>query len=504
MGRLGATIKRENDQDGRGLMNIPLILLIALPFIGGLLVIFPGRFLRVLRWIFGLLSAAGTGVLLVYIFREFQPRIESGFSIWKMNSAAGFQFSISTVSLVIAAAFTLLYFFVLLYAIGYYRKNEEADTEFHTLSLFMLGSSLGLLFTNDIIFIFLFWEIAAVAAWRLIGFERTSTKIAVAGRTLLINFFGSALMLVGFMLLVINSGTVNGTFDVSSITFNLGGMGGNLPVLAGVLILAGVFAKSAVIPLYIWVPQAYAVSPIPAVALLAGMIENLGLIVFMKVFGGTFTLTAAWQSTLLWIALASSIVAGGAALVVKDYRKILGYSTVSQLAFVLAGFALISQVGQVATGAVLFIIAHGIAKATLLLGYGAVELKMGDRDISNQGRLVARFPLIFTGVIIATLSVIGLPPLLGFFAKIDVIFGILNFKLGGILIGAGFILASVFTLLYMLRLISSVFLKGSAPTKESGVRQPIYLSVIVLLLSLTLLGVSVGMKSLVSYLGGGG
>ncbi|MBN2380418.1 hypothetical protein JXM67_11520 [candidate division WOR-3 bacterium] len=486
-------------------MNIPLILLIALPFIGGLLVIFPGRFLRVLRWIFGLLTAAGSGVLLVYIFREYQPKIESGFNIWTTaNAVGGFQFSISTVSLVIAAAFTLLYLFVLLYAIGYYRKNEDADTEFHTLSLFMLGSSLGLLFTSDIIFIFLFWEIAAVAAWRLIGFERTSTKIAVAGRTILINFFGSALMLVGFMLLVINSGTLDGTFDVSSITFNLSGMGGNMPVLAGVLILAGVFAKSAVIPLYIWVPQAYAASPIPAVALLAGMIENLGLIVFMKVFGGTFTLSGAWQPTLLWIALASSIVAGGAALVVKDFRKILGYSTVSQLAFILAGFALISQSGHVAKGAVVFIIAHGLAKASLLMGYGAVEQKMETRDIMSQGRLLTRFPVLFVGIIIATLSIIGLPPLLGFFPKVDIIFGILNFKPGGILIGVGFILASVFTLLYMLRLISSVFLKGPPPSGESRIRQPVFLSVIVLVLSLTLLAASLGMKSLLNYLGQGG
>ncbi|MBD3286251.1 hypothetical protein GF338_07935, partial [candidate division WOR-3 bacterium] len=295
-------------------MNLPLVLLIAVPFVGGLLVIFPGRFLKILRWIFGLLTVVGAGFLL---FLCFKTELGSGFSVWHINFAekaeqaiesSSLQFLTSPETLVIAAAFIILYLFVLLYSIGYYKKGGEADTEYHALSLFMLGSSLGLLFTQDLIFIYLFWEIAAIAAWRLIGFERTKTKIAIAARTILINFFGSALMLIGFMLLVLNSGAVEGGFAVSKMSLNLADMGGIMPTLAGILILAGVFAKSAVIPLYIWVPQAYGASPIPVVALLAGMIENLGLVVFMKIFGQTFALEGAWQPALLWIALASSLV----------------------------------------------------------------------------------------------------------------------------------------------------------------------------------------------------
>ncbi|GAI47808.1 unnamed protein product, partial [marine sediment metagenome] len=75
--------------------------------------------------------------------------------------------------------------------------------------LFMLGSAMGLLFTNDLVFIYIFWEIAAVAAWRLIGFGRTQEKISIAARTLLINFFGSAFMLVGFLLLASEFGSLN-------------------------------------------------------------------------------------------------------------------------------------------------------------------------------------------------------------------------------------------------------------------------------------------------------
>jgi formate hydrogenlyase subunit 3/multisubunit Na+/H+ antiporter MnhD subunit len=467
-------------------MNVPLLLLIAVPFVGGLLVIFPGRFLRLLRWIFTLLTVLVTGLLLVV---NFMDSSQAGFRLWNILGSDKLpQFFTTPVGLIIAAAFVFIFFIIILYSFGYFRKDEEADTEYYSLMLFMLGSALGLLFTEDLVFIYLFWEIAAVTTWRLIGFDRTREKISIAARTILINFVGSALMLVGFLLLVSHSGSLN-----------LGDMAGQpLPVLAGIFILCGIFAKSAVIPLYIWVPAAYAAAPTPVVALLAGIVENFGLIVFMKVFVGTFVIPWIWDLSLLWIALGTCIVAGGAALVVNDYRRILGYSTVSQLAFVLAGFAISPELGMI--GAILFIIAHGLGKAALLMGYGAVEREMGSRDIRHKGRLVASFPIIFTGVIIASLSVIGLPPLLGFFAKIDVIYGIISS--GRVLIGAGFMLAAIFTLLYMLRLFSSVFLMGSKP--ESRIPQPIYLSILVFVISLSLLGVSFALKPLIAYIGAGG
>lgn len=467
-------------------MNFPLLLLIAIPFVGGLLVIFPGRFLRILRWIFGLLTVISAGLLLAMNF--IMPH-NTGFRLWHiLGSAEHPQFFTSPITLVLAAAFVFLYLIVMLYSFGYFKKKEEADTEYYSLALFMLGSALGLLFTNDLAFIYIFWEIAAVATWRLIGFGRTQEKISIAARTILINFFGSAFMLIGFLLLVSEFGSLN-----------LGDMVGKpLPVLAGIFILCGVFAKSAVIPLYIWVPPAYAASPTPVVALLAGMVENFGLIAFMKIFVQTFTLSWQWELSLLWVALGSSIVASGAALVVNDYRRILGYSTVSGLAFVLAGFAISPKLGMI--GAVLFIIAHGLGKATLLLGYGVVEHEMGGRDIRNKGRLVANFPVLFVGVIIATLSVIGLPPLLGFFAKLDVVFGIISS--GRIVIGAGFIVASILTLLYMLRLLSTVFLRGKR--LELRMSQQVFLSVLVLVISISLFGASFALKPLLAYIGAEG
>lgn len=473
-------------------MNLPLLALICIPFAAGLLVIFPGRFSRIIRWTVSLLGVLGSAASLFFLF---WTKNNQGFNVWSLiKTSSFFQFSPTPSGLVIASMFLFLYLFFVLYSIGFFKKSQEADTEYQALSLFMLGSALGILFTSDLIFIYFFWEIAAITAWRLIGFHRSEEKITAATRMLIINFIGSALMLIGFLILALGP-------DQAGITFNLGDMTGlQLPVTAGIFILAGIFAKSAVIPLYIWVPSAYAESPTPVVALLAGMVENLGLVVFLKVFVETFTITPAWQTSILGVALASSLVAGGAALVVKDYRRILGYSTVSQLAFVLAGLAVVSGTGKGPglAGALLFIVAHGLGKAALLLGYGLVERDLGDRNVMDTGKLAVRFPILFAGIIIASLSVIGLPPLLGFFAKLDVIFGVLSGS--GIVLASGFILASLVTLLYMLRLFSSTFLVGKRPEERSP--QSAYLSILVLLISLALLAGSILIKPLVAYLGG--
>ncbi|GEM_PF-575624 len=475
-------------------MNLHLLMIIAIPFAAGLLTIFPGRFIKVLRWALGILAAIASGVLLV--MQMLAPKA-TGFSLWKlMSSKAAVQFMPSHITLLLALVFVFIYLMILLYSIGFYSKKQNADTELHALGLFILGSALGLLFSKDFIFIFLFWEIAAFSAWRLIGFGRSVEKIAVANRTLMINFFGSTLMMVGILILVAQFNS----FSLSDM------LGQNLPVGAGILILAGIFAKSAVIPLYIWVPSAYAEAPTPVVAILAGIVENFGLILFFKVFVQTFTSNAApvWHITLLWIALVSTLVAAGTALIVRDYRRILGYSTISQLAFVLAGFAVVSLIATVKPvtgliGAVLFIIAHGIGKTTLLLGYGTLEKELKTREILGKGRLIMRYPLLFAAIMIASLSIMGLPPLFGFFAKFDVLYGILLPE--RIILATGFIIASVFTLFYLLRLFTTVFLKGETP-KETNSPKPIYLSLIVFITSLALLAGSFVIKPLIAYLGG--
>jgi len=475
-------------------MNLNLVLIVAIPFVAGLLVVFPGRFLRPLRWVFALLAVVGSGLA---VLQHFLVPVTQGFRLWRLLGAYGNpQFVPDRIGLVLAAVFLFLWLFVFLYSFGFFTKETEADTEFYALALFMLGSSMGLLFAKDLVFLYLFWEIAAVATWRLVGFNRDREGMAAAAKTILINFVGSAFMLVGFLLLSLESGSFN-LADMSGMSI----AGNPNLVLAGIFILAGIFAKSAVIPLYIWVPAAYAASPAPVVALLAGAIESFGLIVYMKIFVQTIGVTVAWQFAMLGIAFASAVLAGGVALVVKDYRRILGYSTVSQLAFVLAGFAVVGWLGN--AGAVLFIVAHGLGKAALLLGYGAVEARTGERDITKMGGLASRFPLVFLGVVLATLSIVGLPPLLGFFAKIDVLFAVLGVQRGGLLVGAGLILASILTLLYMLRLLSRVFLRSRDSEWSGEMRQPVYLGVLVLVLSLTLLGSGIILKPVLAYLGGG-
>ena len=478
-------------------MNLYLLLLIVLPFIAGLLVLFPGRYVKILRWIFALGGVIGSGLFIILNIINPGATIEFRF-LTQLNSI---QFTTSPVTLVLGLTFTFLWFIVVLYSFGYFKKDTEADTEYYALTLFMLGSMYGLLYTNNLLFLYLFWEIAALTTWRLVGFERTEKTISIATKTIIVNFFGSALMLVGFTILALAEGSLN---------FNLFAMKGlSIPISAGVLILAGIFAKSAVIPLYIWLPDAHPAAPSPMSALLSGAIVKIGLIAYFKIFVETFNnLTPAWYITIMTIVLVSSLVAGGAALIGKDPKRILAFSTVSQMAFIFAGFIVVIQLTG-SLGGILYLMAHCLAKGGLFLGYGVVIRQTGKRDIKDLGGLVKGFPILFTSIMIFSLSIIGLPPLFGFFGKIDVLLGVLGIDLivpniaTRLLIGGGFILASVLTLLYMLRLFSAVFLR-TANGKESGtIREPLYLSLVVLVLSLSIVGAGIGMKPLIAYLAGG-
>lgn len=466
-------------------MNLALVLLIAAPFAAGLLVVFPGRFSRILRWVISLVGVLATGGLLVWNIISKVP----GFTIWNLMPSSATQFSTSPTTIFIAAGFILLWLVVTFYSFAYFKKGEEAQTEYYALTLFMLGSLIGVLFTNDLIFIYLFWEIAAVTTWRLVGFGRSEEKISIATKTLIINFVGSALMLVGFVLLYFAFGSFN-LLDIK---------GNQMPLIAGIMIFAGIFAKSAVIPLYIWLPDAHPAAPSPTSALLSGAIVKVGLIAYLKIFTETFQIPPAWQVTVLAIVLTSSLVAGGAALVDKDFKRILAYSTVSQVTFIFAGLIVVTGLAGI-TGGVIYLVAHCLAKGALFLGYGIIEHKTGERNITSLGQLAKKFPVLFTAVMIASLSIIGLPPLLGFFAKFSVIYAVLAD--GHIIIATGLIIASILTLLYMLRLFSTVFLQtGNAD--NSKFREPLYLSILVLLLSLSLLGGSFAIKPLLAYLGGG-
>jgi formate hydrogenlyase subunit 3/multisubunit Na+/H+ antiporter MnhD subunit len=168
------------------------------------------------------------------------------------------------------------------------------------------------------------------------------------------------------------------------------------------------------------------------------------------------------------IAAVSALVSACAALVETDLKRIIAYSTVSQIAFIFLGLASGTQIGVV--GGLLYILMHGLAKGGLFLCAGIVEQKTHTKDITKLGGLIKTMPFTAVAFLLCALSVMGIPPFGGFFSKMMVITGAVQAPQGGIWMAATFLLGAVLTILYLIRVFNKVFLgdPGVEPVKEGS------------------------------------
>ncbi len=354
-------------------------------------------------------------------------------------------FRVDGVGLLLAALFGTIWLLVALYSLGYMQGKEHQD-DYYGFLLLMLGAMMGFCFSWNVIALYIFWELAGVCTWRLVAHGRSDLEIATANRTLLITFSGSVLMLVGFAILFVEGGS----FDPAAFAVHA------VSPWAAALILVGMVTKSASLPLYVWLPDAHTAAPSPVSALLSGIVAKIGLIAYLRVFIQSHVLLPAWWTWLVGgLGVCGALVAAGVALRENDIKRILGFSTVSQLGYIFLGFAIASSLGVLA--GIVYLVAHALAKSGLFLAMGAVEHGTGRRDLRELGGLMRGMPVTAAAVGLLMLSIIGVPPLLGFFGKFYVVVAAVRVSL---VLAVAAVAAAVLTLLYMLRLYS-IFLGES-------------------------------------------
>lgn len=347
-------------------------------------------------------------------------------------------FLVDGVGLLFAVLFGFVWLLATVFSTSYLR-GYKFQHEYYSFLLIMLGALVGLCLSQNILMMYLFWELAGVATWRLVAFYRGEREIAAARKTILITFAGSVLMLVGFAMVYIEQYT----FAVTYLP------GGTWSLLSALLVLVGMLTKSASLPFYIWLPDAHTAAPSPMSALLSGVVAKIGLIAYLRVFiQGQMQLPDWWPMLVAGLALGGSLVAAGCALWEKDYKRILALSTVSQLGYILIGFALSPGLGL--TAAVVYLVAHSLAKAGLFMAMGSVERATHRRSIDELGGLGRTMPVTAVAAAFLMFSIVGLPPLLGFFGKLYVVVAAL--RAGLLVVAIGALAAAVMTVLYMLRL----------------------------------------------------
>ena len=330
---------------------------------------------------------------------------------WVPSLAIEFSFYLDGLSLLFALLVSGIGVFILIYASAYLRDHPQLGRFYGFILLFM-ASMLGLVLADNVITLFMFWELTSLSSYFLIGFdhERPSARGA-ALQALLVTGTGGLALLAGFILL----GMAGGSLELS-VLLTRGDLvrvhGSYLPIL--VLVLIGAFTKSAQVPFHFWLPSAME-APTPVSAYLHSATMVKAGIYLLARLSPVLGETAAWQHTLTLVGGLTLLTGAAMALAQHDLKRILAYSTISSLG------ALVLLLGMntpaAARAAMVYLLAHALYKGALFLVAGAVDHGAGSRDIRYLGGLGRAMPVTALAGGLAALSMAGLPPTFGYLAK---------------------------------------------------------------------------------------
>ncbi|MCL2513726.1 MAG: NADH-quinone oxidoreductase subunit L [Oscillospiraceae bacterium] len=425
-----------------------LLLTIFAPLSGAFLLPLAGRASSRLRgalaFIFVLIPFALSAVMLPAALSGNPPSMKTS-----LPFGLSFGFMADGLAVFMALVSSFLGMVIVIYSYGYISHSEN-QSEYYMFVVMFIGAMMGITLTTDLIFLYIFWEISAVCCWRLIGFFREKEFVRRADKAFLITGGGALLMLGGFLTVYQQYGTT----DLTVLK------GREISSVAVTLILFGILSKSATLPFHSWIADA-GVAPSPVTALLhAAVLVKIGVYVFTRLFAVNFSMAEIWHTAVPVIAAVSALLSAGAALRENDIKRIIAYSTVSQIGFILLG---LSVGGELAlAGGLLYIMMHAISKAGLFLCAGIVEHSCHTKDIREMGGLAKTMPFTAAAFFLCAFSVMGVPPFGGFFSKYMVVNGAV--EAGSPWIAAVFLFAAVMTILYLLRVFAKVFLGN--PRKE--------------------------------------
>lgn len=402
-----------------------------------------------------------------------------------------FSFQIDQLSLLMLLIVTGVGSLIHIYSIGYMKHDEGFGKFMAFLNLFLFFMLLLVMGSNYVI-MFIGWEGVGLCSYLLIGFWNKNVNYNNAARkAFVMNRIGDLGFLLGIFLLI----TTFGSVEYSDIFEQATGFAvGDKMILAITLLLfVGAMGKSAQIPLYTWLPDAMA-GPTPVSALIhAATMVTAGIYMVVR-SNVLYTLAPLTLEIIGGIAIATALLAASIGLLQNDIKKVLAYSTVSQLGYMFLGLSATAY-----TSGMFHVMTHAFFKALLFLGAGSVIHAMSDeQDIRNMGGLRKHLPITFITFLLGTIAIAGIPPFAGFFSKDEILAHV--FLHNKVLWGLG-VLGSAMTSFYMFRLLFLTFFGEFRGTEEQ--RHHLHESPITMTLPLMVLAVLSVAGGLLNLPGGG-
>jgi NADH-quinone oxidoreductase subunit L len=431
-----------------------------------LLMLGSASFPRLLIAVLGVGSVASAALLTMSIGLDFladpQP-FQITLWTWMQvgNFSPGIAFYFDGLTLVMMSVITGVGFLIHLFSTEFMGQDSSYARYFAYLNMFV-AAMLVLVMADNLLLLYLGWEGVGVCSYLLVGFwYQNSANGQAARKAFVVTRIGDTAMALGLFLLFTELGTLNiqGLVGAANQQWQVGD---TLPLIACLLLLGGAVGKSAQLPLHTWLPDAMA-GPTPVSALIhAATMVTAGVYLIARTHG-LFLLAPTAMMVVAVIGLATSLMAAFTALMQSDIKRILAYSTISQIGYMFLALG----VGAWAAG-IFHLMTHAFFKALLFLGSGAIiHYLHHEHDIFKMGGLRRKMPVTFWSFMIGSAALAALPMTSGFFSKDQILLQAYQLPDAGPWLWLGGLLGALLTAVYSFRLVFTVFF-GEAKTQTEG------------------------------------
>ena len=395
--------------------------------------------------------------MIIFLFDSNITHQSATFNWIKSNEIVlGFGVLIDSLSVVMSFIVTFISMFVHIYSIGY-MKNDKSFNRFITYTNFFTFSMLLIIFSDNFLQLFIGWELVGLSSYLLIGFwYKKQTAIYANMKAFIVNRVGDIGLLLGVILIFINLGTLryDGFFDALPLlvdqTLSFGLISFDLLPIIALFLFIGASAKSAQVPLHFWLPDSME-GPTPISALIhAATMVTAGIFMVARL-SPLYDISGYVLDIILFIGIITASLMGLVALVQTDIKRIIAYSTISQL-----GYMTVALGAGYYSFAIYHLLTHAFFKALLFLCAGSIILKCHhEQDINKMGGLRKAMPYTFYTYLIGAFSLAGFPLFSGFYSK-DIIIDLFIYE-GNMLVYSFLVVGIFVTTLYTFKILFKVF-----------------------------------------------
>jgi len=472
-------------------MDALIPLFVAIPLISAFLIILLGKLVKGFHKIFAPLTLLALLIMALYAFAGLdQPSFIYTMGGW--GTEGGFPVGIYLVldgfSVIMLCIINLIGFIALFYSLSYISKYT-AESNYYALFCLIVAGMNGVVLSGDLFNLFVFLEVSVISSYALVAFGVGKTELEASFKYQVLGGLASMLILLAISLIYWKTKTLN-IADVRNVLE--AGYSKPYYILIQVLLISGFGLKAAIIPFHAWLPDAHSSAPSPISAMLSGvLIKAVGIYVLIRLFFNMFVFSYEIAVVITALGTISMVIGSLLALMQWDVKRLLAYSSISQVGYVVMAFGMgmillvrgdnLSAATLAIAGGLYHMVNHSVFKGLLFLNAGALEHRLDTRDLKKMGGLSSAMPVTSSTSFMASMSISGIPPFNGFFSKLIIIIAAINGKFYLLAILA--VVVSIITLAYFLKFQRYAFfnkIPGKALEKIKEVPFPMSFSMIIM------------------------